>query len=110
MKIMKTEQPQKTLQFDPEKVEACYEELVEVFRKHGLSVGEILVAYGNLGYTLGASIDGHKGKGPTPEELKRLYYSKPSAGVALMLQGITVTSWYDEYAKIKVSAEDIKEK
>ena len=99
----------KTLAFDPTRVEQCYEELVEVFRKHRLGVGEILIAYGNLGYTLGASIEGYKGKGPSPDDLKRLYYSKPSPGVALMLQGITVTTWYDQYAQTKVGNDEDKQ-
>lgn len=99
---MKIEEPKATLEFDPSKVEACYEELVEVFRKHKLRVGEILIAYGNLGYTLGASVAGYKAKGPDVEELQKLYYTKPSPGVGLMLQGITITTWYDQYANAKV--------
>ncbi len=101
---------QKTLAFDPEKVEQCYAEIVEVFRKYKLRVGEILIAYGNLGYTLGASIEGYAEKGPGAEELKKLYYTRPTPGLGLMLQGLTITAWYDMYANTKVSKnEDIKE-
>lgn len=60
-----------------------------------MNTGEIIIALGNLEYTLGASIDGYKGKGPGIEKLKELYYSSPSVGVAMMLNGITVTSWYE---------------
>ena len=100
---MKIEEPVATLEFDPAKVEAAYEELVEVFRKYKLRVGEILIAYGNLGYTLGASVEGYKSNGPSVEDLQKLYYSRPSPGVGLMLQGITITTWYDQYANTKIA-------
>ena len=56
MKIDKDPKPR--LKFDPEKVSDVYEKLVEVFQDAKLTTGEILIAYGNLGYTLGASIQG----------------------------------------------------
>ena len=73
--------------------------LISVFQETKLTVGEILIVYGNLGYALGASIEGYQEKGPSIEELKRLYYSQPSVGIAMMLQGITVTSWYESWAE-----------
>lgn len=100
MKIEK--EIQKTLAFDPEKVNNCYSDLVEVFQKYKLRIGEILIAYGNLGYTLGASIEGYTEKGPNSEELKKAYYTKPTPGVGLMLQGLTVSSWYDTYSNQKL--------
>lgn len=104
--------PAATLSFDPANTNQCYEELVEVFRKYKLRVGEILIAYGNLGYALGASIEGYKDKGPSVEELQKLYYSKPSPGVGLMLQGVTITTWFDQYEKAKVdeNTKDNQEK
>lgn len=111
MKIEK--EIEKTLAFDPEKVDQCYKELVEVFRKHKLRVGEILIAYGNLGYTLGASVEGYGEKGPGLKELERLYYTQASAGLGLMLSGLTISSWYDTYTDTKVAdntEKDIQEK
>ncbi len=109
MKIDK--QIEKTLAFDPEKVEQCYSDLIDVFRKHKLRVGEILIAYGNLGYALGASVEGYEGTGPGADELKKLYYTNPSPGVGLMLQGLTITTWYEMYKNAKVSnIEDNQEK
>ena len=91
--------PNQTLSFDPDKCSDLYQELVEVFQKYKPTVGELLIAYSNLGYTLGASIGGYKDKGPSMEELEKLYYSQPSLDVALMLQAMTVGSWYDEWEK-----------
>ena len=99
---MKIDKPDKTLEFDPSKVNQAYEELVAVFQKYKLGVGEILIAYGNLGYTLGASIDGHAEQGPNTEELQKLYYSNPTVGVAMMLSGLTITSWYETYSNQKL--------
>jgi hypothetical protein len=90
---------QKRLEFDPEKVNRAYEKLVQIFQDEKLTVGEIIIAYGNLGYTLGASVEGFKEKGPTIDELNKMYYSNPTLGVALMIQGITVTSWYENWEK-----------
>ena len=101
---------EKTLAFDPKKVEQCYSDLIEVFQKHRLTTGEILIAYGNLGYALGAAVEGYKEKGPGPDELKRLYYSKATPGVGLMLSGLTISSWYDTYLKTKVDEENKENK
>lgn len=97
------EEPKKTLQFDPKKCTDLYEELVKVFQQYKPTVGEILIAYGNLGYALGASIGGHKEKGPSIEYLKELYYSEPGRlDVALMLQGLLVTTWYDDWERNQI--------
>ncbi len=74
-------------------------ELIETFNKHNLRIQDILLVYGNLGYALGASIEGYKGKGPDFDALQKKYYEKPTIGVALMLQGMTITSWHDDYIK-----------
>ena len=91
--------PEKTLQFDPEKCGDLLSKIIEAFEEHKPTVGEILVIYGNLGYTLGASIEGYGSKGPGVEELKKEYYANPSVGTALMLQGIEVTNWYQDHEK-----------
>lgn len=103
----------KKLTFDPEKVSEGHEKIVSVFQELGLTVGEIIVLYGNLGYTLGASIAGYEDKGPSPEELERMYYEnntdkKTHLGVALMTQGMTTTSWYDSWKNILLN-EDTEE-
>lgn len=95
---MATEEIQKTLAFDPDKASEALTEIVEVFKKYKLRAGEIAVVYGNLGYTLGASIAGYQGKGPGDvKELERLYYANPTLGIALMLQGMQTTIWYEDH-------------
>jgi len=110
MKVNK--EVKKTLSFDPERCNDIYIELVEIFQKHKPTVGEILVALGNLSYTLGASVGQFPEKGPGIEELKRLYYSEPGRlDVALMISGITVISWYEDWEKLQVrKSQDTKEK
>jgi hypothetical protein len=92
--------PEKTIEFNPERCTELYKEALEVFKKYKPTIGEILIAYGNLGYALGASIGNYKKKGPSIEELEKLYYSEPHRlDVALMLQGMLVTTWFDERTK-----------
>jgi hypothetical protein len=106
---LQVSKPEKKIQFDPEKCNELYTDLVEVFQKHKPTVGEILIAYGNLGYALGASIGGFSEKGPGIEELKKLYYSEPGRlDIALMTQGLTVTTWYDDWEKQVLDTEDTK--
>jgi len=97
--------PKKTVQFDPEKCNNILSKLIEAFEEHKPTVGEILVIYGNLGYTLGASIEGHGNTGPNVQELKKQYYTDPTVGTALMLQGIEVTNWFQDHEE-----ETIKER
>jgi len=98
------------LTFNEEKCNQLYEELISIFQKHKPTVGEILIAYGNLGYSLGASIGGYEGKGPSIEELKKLYYTYPGRlDLALMLQGITVTTWHRDWEQIQTAEDTNKE-
>jgi len=110
MKIMTTKDFPKRLEFDPDKTNDTYEKLVNIFKDQKLTTGEILIAYGNLGYTLGASIAGYKGTGPSIEELKKSYYENPTVGVALMLAAFEITNWYEDWSKQKIKQEDTKEK
>lgn len=80
-----------------ERANQCLQELIGVLQKYNLRVQDLTVVYGNLGYAIGASVEGHKdGEGPTLEELQQQYYTSPTLGCALMLQGMLVTSWYDQ--------------
>ena len=85
--------------FDEDKVSKAHKDIIKIFNKHKLNVGEIVLLYGNLGYTLGASIGGYEGKGPSMEELQKAYYEKPSLAVAMMLNGANVTTWYEDIQK-----------
>tara|TARA_B100001765_G_C19459540_1_gene318623 strand:+ start:223 stop:558 length:336 start_codon:yes stop_codon:yes gene_type:complete len=95
--------PKKTLAFDPEKCNSVLNKVIETFQEHKPTIGEILVIYGNLGYTLGAAMEGYESKGPNIEELKKIYEqhkqnaSDPTAGEALMLQGILTTNWFQDH-------------
>jgi len=87
------------------KVDKALENLVKVFSKHKLNVKEMLLVYGNLGYTLGASIAGYTDVGPSINELTDKYMINPTVDTALMLQGLQTTFWVDNVGK---TSEDIK--
>ena len=97
--------PEKTIEFDPDKCSALLEELIKAFQTHKPTAGEIIVAYGNLGYTLGAAIEGYENKGPDLKELEKRYLANScTVGEALMFQGIITTSWFQSHKE-----ETIKE-
>ena len=103
--------PSATLEFDPKKTSELYEELIKVYQKYKPTVGEILISYGNLGYALGTSIEGFSKEGPSIQELEELYYKEPGKiGTALALQGVTVTSWYEDWEKLVINKENSKTK
>lgn len=106
---MKIQRPNKKIGFDPEKTSKLLGDLIEVFQKYKPTVGEIITVSSNLLYALGASIGGYEQKGPGIDELKRLYYSEPGKlDVALMLQGLTMATWYEDWEKLQIK-EDTKE-
>jgi hypothetical protein len=80
-------------QVEDNKVSDCLSEIVEVLQKYHFKVNDLLLLYSNLSYTLGASIDGYKEKGPSPDELEKLYYTNPTVGIALMMTGINASVW-----------------
>lgn len=99
MAIKINKQPEMKLNFDTERCNTILNELMAVFQKHQPTTGETCVVLGNLSYSLGASIGGFDGKGPNPEELKHLYYTEPNLAIAMMLNGLTVTTWYSDWEK-----------
>ena len=94
------------------KVKGLVENLIQVITSgKPRQVGEIVLAYGELGYCIGAALGGYKEKGPTLDELNKAYYTNPSLSSALMLQGLTVKSWIEDIRKedqLKKSKEETK--
>jgi hypothetical protein len=107
MKIEKS--PEATASFDPNRADQTYSQLVEVLQKNRPTVGELIVVLGNLLYTVGAGVGGYTGKAPNLEELTRSYYAEPGKiDVALMLQGLMITAWYEDYIKTLLPTEPPK--
>jgi len=83
--------------FNEDRAAAALEKIKEAFNKEKLSVAEIIVVYGNLGYILGASIAGFKVEGPGIDELNHAYNLDPTIDLGLMIQGLLITSWVDDF-------------
>lgn len=84
---------------DEEKIGAILDKLLKLINKSKLTIPELLILVGNLSYFIGASIAGLKETGPSLEELKKHYYKNPTVDVALMLQGLEITSWEEDFVK-----------
>jgi len=84
------------------------EEILLVLAKYKLRVQDLVVTYANLGYSIGAAIENIKegDEGPSLEELQKSYHTKPTIGVALMLQGILTSSWHEDIIKNKENDND----
>lgn len=82
---------------DDTKVADTLNKILKIINKSSLTIGEILLLFGNLGYNLGASIAGFEGQGPSLEELKKEYYRNPTVDTGLMLQGLLITDWEKDF-------------
>jgi hypothetical protein len=91
------------------KVGAILTKVMKLLNKNNMTIPELIMFYGNLGYHVGASIAGYQGTGPSLEELKKLYYSNPTVDVGLMLQGLLITSWEEDYIKKPILSEKAQE-
>src|SRR5258706_7879096 len=100
----------KTIQ--PKKVDKVYTDIVNILKNNKLTVQELLLVLGNTLYTVGASIGGYGTKGPSVKELAELYATKPSLDVALMTNGLQVTTWIEDLDKTveQIKAEHDKSK
>lgn len=75
------------------------QQILKLLNKHKLTIPQMIIVYGNLGYHIGASIAGLQGTGPSIEELKQIYYKNPTIDIGLMLQGLLITSWEEDFQK-----------
>lgn len=82
---------------DDKKVTKVIEKIMKVINKEKLNIPELLVMYGNLGYFIGASMAGCGHNGPSLEELKDIYHKDPTVDTGLMMQGLLITSWEEDY-------------
>jgi hypothetical protein len=95
---------------EQEKANKALDEIIQLLNKYKLRTQDLVVVYGNLGYTIGATIEAvDPNYGPSLEELQEKYYKEPTLGVALMLQGMLTTSWHDQVAN-GIDIQGLKEK
>src|SRR5262245_5584559 len=92
---------------EEQKTSQALDEIISVLKKYNLRVQDLILLYGNLGYSIGASIAGIDTKeGPSIEELQKQYYEKPSIDIAMMLQGMLTTTWYEDVLNNKETKEE----
>lgn len=104
---MKITKAKKQKHIDPKKIDKVYTDLVNILRATKLTVPELLLVIGNMTYCVGASIAGYPdGKGPSEADLAKMYATNPTVDVALMVSGLTVSSWCGDLEK---KMEEIKE-
>lgn len=80
---------------EKDKASLALDQILQILDKHKLRVQDLVLVYGNLGYSIGASIENLVESGPSLEELQKRYYEKPTIGIAMMLQGMLTTTWGD---------------
>lgn len=85
---------------DIKKCEKVLDELHESLNKNKLNLKELVWTYGQLGYNIGATLEG---TGLTAEEVNKQYYLNPRLGIALQAQGLNIQMWID---KIEESRDD----
>ncbi len=81
-----------------EKINPVLNKILKTITRKLLSIEEIVVLYGNLGYWLGASLSNETSL-ININELIRRYNEKPTIATALMITGLTVISWVNEVEK-----------
>jgi hypothetical protein len=85
---------------EQEKASKALNDILLILKEAKLRTPDLILLYGNLGYSIGASIEGiEPGQGPILQELEKRYYEKPTVGVAMMLQGMLTTTWHDDLNK-----------
>ena len=98
---MHTEKLVSSESLDAHKVQRIVNRCIRAFKTRPKATQqEILIALANLIYSIGASIDGYKGKGPPLEELKKMYYANPTVGISLMLQSMLMSVWAEDIDKV----------
>lgn len=77
---------------DVPKCENALDKLQKTFNESKLSLKELIWVYGQLGYNIGATLEG---KAFNLEEVQKEYYTKPRLGIALQVQGLQIQTWTD---------------
>jgi hypothetical protein len=93
---MKIDKDFEETNINSEKTSEVLDKMLEVLKENKLNTLELIVLLSNLGYSIGASIEGFENSGPSFEELQKMYYSNPTVGVALMNQAMLLSSWISQ--------------
>jgi len=86
----------KQKEVDMKKCEKAREELQAVLNNNKLNLRELVWTYGQLGYDIGASLEG---EAYDLEAVEQKYFENPTVGVAFMIQGLTIQTWMTKELK-----------
>lgn len=78
--------------YPTEKLTLLLKKTIKLLNKSKLSVADIVILYGNLGYMIGHSMAKLGGE-PSLEQLVELYKERPTVAIALMITGLMIVSW-----------------
>ena len=95
-----------------ERIETVTKRVIdEIFNRSGLSVHEAVAVLGQVMHSMGASLAGYKDKGPTFDQLQKLYYEQPNNfAVAIMINGLLMQSWMQDINEDTISFPILKER
>ena len=79
------------------KVKKALQALIKTFNSHNLTVSEMIKVIGQLAYSVGAGVGGFDSPAPNHTVLEQEYYTNPTVDIALMLQGILIQSWVEDF-------------
>ena len=78
---------------------AALDQLIEVLNTSDLTLQDQILVLSNLIMATGASLAGFEGEMPSMEELQHHDLMNPTIDVALMLQGMLMSSWAEDLEK-----------
>lgn len=73
---------------DSNQADWVLDQWLQILKQVQLGPYELILVSSNILYSIGASLEGYKGKGPSPEEVLQMYYTNPTLGVAMMAQAL----------------------
>ena len=96
-------------QVDNPKAKEALDKIIEILNTSDLTIVDQLLVIANLTMSTGASLAGFDGDMPAMEVLQHLDIVDPTIDVALMMQGLLMTQWVNDF-KSKPVLSDLAKK
>jgi hypothetical protein len=110
IKIQKDKKQMSNIEVPEDKASWVLDQWISTLQLVKLSQRDLILVISNLLYSVGASIEGYDGMGPSVSEVLKKYYSDPGQiGIALMAQGLQMNQeWIASLEKITEENSNIK--